>query len=63
VSAAQADVLCDEGVVFGRKLRQAGVDVIALRYAGIIHDFVVIDVLVETNAALHAVPESTRALT
>jgi acetyl esterase/lipase len=34
VNAAEADVLCDQGVAFGRKLRQAGVDVAALRYAG-----------------------------
>jgi len=62
VITAEADVLCDEGVAYGRKLRQAGVDVTALSYAGIVHDFVVIDALAETNAARDAVAQATRVL-
>ena len=63
VSDAEPDLLCDEGVAFGRKLRQAEVDVSVLRSVGIIHDFVVINALAETTAARDAVAKTTRALT
>jgi acetyl esterase/lipase len=35
-------VLRDEGEAYARKLRAAGVDVTAVRYEGIIHDFVML---------------------
>ena len=39
IQTAEMDVLRDEGEAFARKLDQAGVDVIATRYNGLIHDY------------------------
>ena len=50
VITAEADVLRDEGEAYGRKLRAAGVDVTAVRYAGVFHDFMMLNALAETNA-------------
>jgi acetyl esterase len=47
----EADVLRDEGEAFGDKLREAGVPVIAVRFQGIIHDFVMLNALARTQAA------------
>lgn len=55
----QADVLRDEGEAFGEKLRRAGVEVTALRIQGIIHDFVMLNVLDRTNACRTAMDAST----
>ncbi|GAA4084044.1 alpha/beta hydrolase [Nonomuraea soli] len=51
VITGEADVLRDEGEAYANKLRQAGVPVTAVRYQGIIHDFVMLDALRETQAA------------
>jgi acetyl esterase len=40
---AEADVLRDEGEAYGNKLREAGVDVTATRYGGMVHDFVMLN--------------------
>jgi acetyl esterase len=58
VITAEADVLRDEGEAYGRKLRQAGVDVTATRYEGIIHDFVMVNALRGTNAAQDAITQA-----
>jgi acetyl esterase len=47
----EADVLRDEGEAFGNKLREAGVPVTAVRFQGIIHDFVMLNALAQTQAA------------
>jgi acetyl esterase len=39
VQTAQSDVLRDEGEAYARKLNQAGVEVMAVRYNGLIHDW------------------------
>jgi acetyl esterase/lipase len=39
VQTAHSDVLRDEGEAYARKLNQAGVEVIAVRYNGLIHDW------------------------
>jgi acetyl esterase len=39
VQTAHSDVLRDEGEAYARKLNEAGVDVIAVRYNGLIHDW------------------------
>lgn len=55
----QADVLRSEGEAFGEKLRCAGVEVTALRVQGIIHDFVMLNSLDQTNACRIAMDAST----
>ncbi len=55
----QADVLRSEGEAFGEKLRCAGVAVTALRVQGIIHDFVMLNSLDQTNACRTAMDAST----
>jgi acetyl esterase len=59
---AEADVLRDEGEAYGRKLREANVDVTAVRYEGIIHDFVMLNALRGTNAAQAAITEAVAYL-
>jgi acetyl esterase len=58
VITAEADVLRDEGEAYSRKLRDAGVDVTATRYEGIVHDFVMLNGLRETNAAGAAISQA-----
>ena len=58
VITAEADVLRDEGEAYGRKLREAGVEVTATRYEGIIHDFVMLNALRETHAAKAAMVQA-----
>ncbi|MCI8514479.1 MAG: alpha/beta hydrolase [Lachnospiraceae bacterium] len=55
----QADVLRSEGEAFGEKLRCAGVEVTAVRVQGIIHDFVMLNALDQTNACRTAMDAST----
>lgn len=55
----QADVLRSEGEAFGEKLRCAGVSVTAIRVQGIIHDFVMLNALDQTNACRTAMDAST----
>lgn len=62
VITAEADVLRDEGEAYANKLRQAGVAVTATRYQGIIHDFVMLDALRQTNAANAAIAQATAYL-
>lgn len=55
----QADVLRSEGEAFGERLRCAGVNVTALCIQGIIHDFVMLNALDQTNACRTAMDVST----
>ncbi len=54
----EADVLRDEGEAFARKLREAGVSVTAIRFQGMIHDFVMLNALDQTNACRAAMDVS-----
>ncbi|WP_420835568.1 alpha/beta hydrolase [Amycolatopsis vancoresmycina] len=58
----EADVLRDEGEAYAAKLRQAGVPVTAVRYQGIIHDFVMVNALRETHAAEAAITQAVTVL-
>lgn len=62
VITAEADVLRDEGEAYARKLTAAGVPVTAVRYLGIIHDFVMLNALRETRAAGAAIAQATATL-
>ncbi|NEA97960.1 alpha/beta hydrolase [Streptomyces sp. SID13726] len=62
VVTAEADVLRDEGEAYANKLREAGVPVTAVRYQGIIHDFVMLDALRETHAAEAAIAQAISTL-
>jgi acetyl esterase len=62
VITGEADVLRDEGEAYARKLREAGVPTTAVRYQGIIHDFVMLNALRETHAADAAIKQATRFL-
>jgi acetyl esterase/lipase len=51
VITGDADVLRDEGEAYASNLRQAGVRVTAVRFEGMIHDFVMLNALAKTEAA------------
>lgn len=55
----EADVLRSEGEAYARKLRMANVDVTAIRYQAIIHDFVMLNALDQTKATRAAMDSST----
>lgn len=54
----EADVLRTEGEEFGNALRRAGVAVTAIRFRGIIHDFVMLNSLDQTRACRAAMDVS-----
>ncbi|MER7502667.1 alpha/beta hydrolase [Nonomuraea pusilla] len=58
----EADVLRDEGEAYAAKLREAGVDVTAVRLGGMIHDFAMLDALRETRACQAAMELATATL-
>ncbi|MEU0184308.1 alpha/beta hydrolase [Streptomyces sp. NPDC006207] len=62
VITGEADVLRDEGEAYANKLREAGVPVTAVRFQGIIHDFVMLNALRETHAAEAAITMAVHTL-
>ena len=60
ILTGEADVLRDEGECYARKLRAAGVEVTAVRFQAIIHDFVVLNALDQTRACRAAMDVSTQ---
>jgi acetyl esterase len=62
VVTGEADVLRDEGEAYASKLRAAGVPVTAVRYQGVIHDFVMLNALRGTHAAEGAINQAVAVL-
>ena len=63
VETAEKDVLRDEGEAYARKLDAAGVDVVAVRYNGMIHDFGLLNALADlptTRAALQQASDTLK---
>lgn len=58
----EADILRDEGEEYARKLREAGVDVTTIRINGIIHDYVMLNSLDQTNGCRTTMDVSTEWL-
>lgn len=56
------DVLRDEGEAYARRLMQAGVPVMATRYIGTIHDFVMLNAITGTPAPRAAIAQANDAL-
>jgi len=56
------DVLRDEGEAYARKLTQAGVPVTQVRYAGTIHDFVLLNPITDTPAPRAAIAQAASYL-
>ncbi|MDT0467321.1 alpha/beta hydrolase [Streptomyces gibsoniae] len=62
VITGEADMLRDEGEAYADKLRRAGVPVTAVRFQGIIHDFVMLNALRSTQAAQGAITLAVQTL-
>jgi acetyl esterase/lipase len=56
------DVLRDEGEAYAAKLREAGVPITTVRYDGIIHDFMMLNPLRDTQAARSATKQAVATL-
>ncbi|EMF0276720.1 alpha/beta hydrolase [Enterococcus hirae] len=62
ILTGEADVLRDEGEAYARKLRDAGVAVTQVRFQGMIHDFVMVNSLDQTDATRAAMLLATQWL-
>ncbi|KRL66670.1 alpha/beta hydrolase [Companilactobacillus versmoldensis] len=58
----EADVLRDEGEAYAKKLRDAGVEVTHMRFQGMVHDFVMVNMLDSSKATRAAMDVSTKWL-
>lgn len=56
------DVLRDQGEAYAHKLMVAGVEVVATRYLGTIHDFVMLNPIAQTPAPRAAIAQVTDML-
>jgi acetyl esterase len=56
------DVLRDEGEAYASKLREAGVPTTSVRFNGIIHDFMMLNALSDTQSARAAISQAVAAL-
>ena len=58
IITAENDVLRDEGEAYGRKLIQAGVEVVATRYSATIHDFMTLNAIARALPARAAISQA-----
>jgi acetyl esterase len=58
VITAENDLLSDEGEAYGRKLIEAGVEVVTMRYNATIHDFLMLNALTEAAPTRAAVAQA-----
>ena len=62
IITAENDPLRDEGEAYGRKLIEAGVEVVTTRYNGTIHDFVMLNALADAAPTRAAVTQAVNFL-
>lgn len=62
VITAENDPLRDAGEAYARKLKQAGVPVVATRYNGMIHDFVLFNAINDPPEVKAAIRQTTDAI-
>jgi acetyl esterase/lipase len=62
IQTAENDPLRDEGESYAHKLDQAGVEVIAQRYIGQIHDFGLLNALQDVPSTQEALQQASKAL-
>ena len=62
IVTAELDVLRDEAEAYARRLGRASVPVVATRYAGTVHGFMVINALAQTAPSIAALAHATAHL-
>lgn len=62
VQTAENDVLRDEGEAYAKKLDEAGVEVVAVRYKGMIHDFGLLNPLSQIPATKASLAQASQML-
>lgn len=62
IQTAECDVLRDEGEAYARKLNDAGVNVTAVRYNGLIHDYGLLNPIANVPAVRTALEQAGQAL-
>jgi acetyl esterase len=62
ICTAEFDPLRDEGEAYARKLKEAGVQVDAVRYNGTIHDFVLLNALRNVPSTQAAIEQATAGI-
>ena len=62
IQTAEMDVLRDEGEAYARRLDAAGVDVTAMRYNGMIHDFGLLNALSQVPGVRSAILQASAEL-
>jgi acetyl esterase len=62
VVTAENDPLRDEGEAYARKLKEAGNDVTAVRYNGVIHDFVLLNAIRQDSGVKSAIEQISEGI-